>query len=124
MNIKHSLSLAIKDRSYVTVWLAGFGLLVLLVVIGAIYIRPTDLQVPVRYSSFGITNFYREKWFYELNFIVFGILVSVFHSLIGLRFFEQRGRGFALAFQWLTVLILIIALATIITILRVVSLSQ
>lgn len=124
MNIKHSLSLAIKDRSYVTVWFVGLGLLLLLIIIGAFYIRPTDLQVPVRYSSFGFTNFYREKWFYELNFIAFGILIGVFHSLIGLRFFEQRGRSFAISFQWLTVIILIVALATVTTILRVVSLAQ
>lgn len=124
MNIKQSLSLALKDRGYMTVWLVGLGLLLVLIVVGVIYIRPTDLQVPVRYSSFGITNFYREKWFYELNFVVFGILVSVFHSLIGLRLLEQRGRSVAVAFQWLTVLILIITLATVTTILRVVSLSQ
>lgn len=124
MNIKHSLSLAIKDRPYMTVWLAGLGLLLLLVLIGAFYIRPTDLQVPVRYSSFGITNFYREKWFYELNFILFGVLVGVFHSLVGLRFFEQRGRSFAIVFQWLTVIVMVITLATVTTILRVVSLSQ
>ena len=124
MNFKESLSLALKDRAYVTAWAVGLGLLVLLLIIGVVYIRPTDLQVPVRYSSFGITNFYREKWFYELSFIVFGILVSVFHTLISLRLFEQRGRSFALAFQWLTVLILIVTLATVTTILRVVSLSQ
>jgi len=124
MNIKHSLSIAIRDRSYMTVWMAGLGLILLLIFIGVFYIRPTDLQVPVRYSSFGITNFYREKWFYELNFILFGLLVGVFHSLIGLRFLEQRGRDFATAFQWLTVIVLIISLATVTTILRVVSLSQ
>jgi len=107
-----------------TVWMAGLGLILLLIFIGVFYIRPTDLQVPVRYSSFGITNFYREKWFYELNFILFGLLVGVFHSLIGLRFLEQRGRDFATAFQWLTVIVLIISLATVTTILRVVSLSQ
>ena len=124
MNIKRSLSLAIKDRSYMTVWLLSVGLLILLIVIGGFFIRPTDLQVPVRYSSFGITNFYREKWFYEFNFIVFGLLIGIFHGLIGLRFFEQRGRSFAIAFQWLTIIVLVIALATITTILRVVSLSQ
>ena len=124
MNIKRSLSLAIKDRSYMTVWLLSVGLLILLIVIGGFFIRPTDLQVPVRYSSFGITNFYREKWFYEFNFIVFGLLIGILHGLIGLRFFEQRGRSFAIAFQWLTIIVLVIALATITTILRVVSLSQ
>ena len=124
MNIKRSLSLAIKDRSYMTVWLLSVGLLILLIVIGGFFIRPTDLQVPVRYSSFGITNFYREKRFYEFNFIVFGLLIGIFHGLIGLRFFEQRGRSFAIAFQWLTIIVLVIALATITTILRVVSLSQ
>lgn len=124
MNIKQSLPLALKDRAYMTVWAAGLAVLIILLIVGAIYIRPTDIQVPVRYSSFGITHFYSEKWFYELNFIVFGILVWVFHSLVALRLLAQRGRGFALAFQWLTVGMLTITLATVITILRVVSLTQ
>ena len=124
MNIKRSLSLALKDRTYMTVWFLSVALLIVLIVIGVFFIRPTDLQVPVRYSSFGITNFYREKWFYEFNFIIFGLLVGIFHGLIGLRFLEQRGRSFAIAFQWLTIIMLVVALATITTILRVVSLSQ
>ncbi len=123
-HIKESLLLALKDRSYMTVWLTGLAALLVLLVIGAFYIRRTDLQVPVRYSSFGITNFYREKWFYELNFMLFGVLVATFHSLIGLRLFTQRGRSFAIVFQWMTVLVLVMTLATVTTILRVVSLSQ
>ena len=124
MNIKQSLPLALRDRAYMTVWVAGLVVLILLLIVGIVYIRPTDIQVPVRYSSFGITHFYNEKWFYELNFIFFGILVWVFHSLVALRLLAGRGRGFAMAFQWLTVGMLAITLATVVTILRVVSLTQ
>ncbi len=124
MTIKQSLPLALKDRTYMTVWAAGLLVLIVLLIVGVFYIRPTDIQVPVRYSSFGITHFYSEKWFYQLNFVIFGIFIWVFHSLVALRLLAQRGRGFAMAFQWLTVGMLTITLATVITILRVVSLTQ
>lgn len=113
---------SIKDRAYLTPLIVG-GLLVLaLLVMGVSHIRISELQVPVRYSSFGITNFYREQWFYQLAFLMFGMVVYAMHTLVGLKLYEKKGHLFAVAFQWLTVAILIVTVVTIAAIFQVANL--
>ncbi len=114
----------VGDRAFWAAW-AAIGLLIIaIIIIGAIYIRPSDLQVPVRYSAFGITHFYRDRWYYEVVFIVFALLVATFHTLISARLLEVKGKQFALGFLWLTVVILAISAVFILAILRVATLSQ
>jgi hypothetical protein len=100
----------------------GALLVILLLIIGASHIRVSELQVPVRYSSFGITNFYREQWFYQLAFMAYGLLVYVFHALLGLKLLQKKGHNFAVAFQWLTVLMLVITVITVSAIFQVADL--
>ncbi len=124
MNIKANLKQMVGDRAFWAAW-AAIGLLIIaIIIIGAIYIRPSDLQVPVRYSAFGITHFYRDRWYYEVVFIVFALLVATFHTLISARLLEVKGKQFALGFLWLTVVILAISAVFILAILRVATLSQ
>ena len=113
----------VGDRAFWAAWVAIGLIILVIIIIGAIYIRPSDLQVPVRYSGFGITHFYRDKWYYEIAFIVFAVLVAVFHTLISAKLLEVKGRQFALGFLWLTVVILAIAMVFILAILRVAALS-
>lgn len=113
---------SIKDRSYVTPLILGGLLIVILLIMGATHIRISELQVPVRYSSFGITNFYREQWFYQLTFMVFGIAVYLVHTLVGLKLYQKKGHRFAVAFQWLTVAILAITVVTVAAIFQVAQL--
>lgn len=113
---------SIKDRAYLTPLILGGLLIIILLIMGASHIRISELQVPVRYSSFGITNFYREQWFYQLAFIAFGLAVYVLHTLVGLKMYEKKGHSFAVAFQWLTVAILLIAVVTIAAIFQVAEL--
>lgn len=113
----------VGDRAFWAAWVAIGVLIGIIVIIGAIYIRPSDLQVPVRYSGYGITHFYRDKWYYEIVFIVFAVLVAFFHTIISAKLLEVKGRQFALGFLWLTVVILAIAAVFILAILRVAALS-
>lgn len=113
---------SIKDRGYLVPLIIGGLLVVALLIMGAVNIRVSDLQVPVRYSSFGITNFYREQWFYQLTFLAFGLLVYVAHTLVGLKLYEKKGHTFAVAFQWLTIAILLITLVTVSAIFQVADL--
>ena len=113
----------VGDRAFWAAWVAIALVLVIIIIIGAIYIRPSDLQVPVRYSGYGITHFYRDKWYYEIAFVVFAILVALFHTLISAKLLEVKGRQFALGFLWLTVVILVITAVFILAILRVAALS-
>lgn len=124
MNIRQSLSTIFNDRGFFVLWLLMLVMVVVVIVIGAIYIRPSDLQVPVRYSSFGITNFYREKWYYLLGFMVFALMMAVFHTGISLRLLAAKGRPFAIVFLWLTITLLAVTAVTFLALFRVVSLSQ
>ncbi len=112
----------LKDRAYLVPLVIGGLLVVALLVMGVINIRVSDLQVPVRYSSFGITNFYREQWFYQLTFLAFGLLVYITHNLVGFKLYEKKGHTFAVAFQWLTIAILLITLVTVSAIFQVADL--
>lgn len=124
MNIKDSLKLALADRGFI-IALIGVGAATLLILLlGVFQIRPSELQVPVRYSSFGITNFYRDRWYYLLGFVAFALIIAVLHVLVSLRLYVSKGRELAVGFLWLSVIILLISSVFIYAILRVVSLSQ
>jgi hypothetical protein len=110
---------SVKDRAYLTPLVVGGLLVIVLLVMGASHIRISELQVAVRYSSFGITNFYREQWFYQLTFMVFGIAVYVLHTLVGIKLYQKKGQSFAVAFQWLTVALLAITIVTVAAIFQV-----
>lgn len=113
---------ATKDRAYLVPIVIGALLVVALFIMGIAHIRISELQVPVRYSSFGITNFYREQWFYQIAFMLFGVLLYVFHMAISIKLLKQKGREFGIAFQWLTVALLVITVITVAAIFQVAQL--
>lgn len=108
-NIITALKLIIVDR-LVTVLLSSFILLCLAYCLYVgLSLRPSDLQVAVHYTSFGETNFYRAKWYYLLSFIVFGLGLAVFHTILAIKLYVQERRQIALAFIGLSFLLLLIA---------------
>ena len=113
---------SIKNRSYLAPLVIGAILVIILLVLGASNIRFSELQVPVRYSSFGITNFYREQWFYQLTFMVFGLSVYLVNILISLKLYQKKSANFAVAFQWLSVVILLMTIVTVAAIFQVADL--
>jgi len=124
MNIKETISVMIRDRSVVITLIAVVVMLGVIAVIAGTHIRPSDLQVPVRYSAYGITNFYRDKWYYEIFLSLFGFILAAIHVAISTRLYREKGRGFAIAFLWLTVGLLVITATLLLAILQVASLSQ
>jgi hypothetical protein len=110
-NLFAALKLIIADRL-----VAGLVLLVLtLATVYCIYVgvtlRPSDVQVAVRYTAFGTTNFYRNKWYYLVSFIVYGTTVAVVHTALILKLYALERRQLAIFFAGLTILMLIIAAA-------------
>ncbi|HAC56397.1 TPA: hypothetical protein DCF80_02760, partial [Candidatus Saccharibacteria bacterium] len=65
---------------------------------------------------------YREPLVYQLTFLFFGLLVYVMHTLVGLKLFEKKGHDFAVAFQWLTVGLLLMTVITVAAIFQVADL--
>jgi hypothetical protein len=124
MNIKDTISNMLRERSIVIVLMVIVALLVATVVVSIMYIRPSDLQVPIRYSAYGITNFYRDKWYYEIVLGLFGFVLAGLHLAISTRLFQIKGREVALAFLWLTAGLLAITFTLLLAILQVASLSQ
>lgn len=78
------------------------------VVYVAFSLSPSDLQLATRYTSFGETHFYREKWWYLLSFIGFGLLFIVAHIGILIKLSVIGMRHLAISFAWLSVLVLLL----------------
>ncbi len=85
-----------------------------LLVGGAVYIlyvgfslQASDLQLATRYTSFGETHFYREKWWYLLSFIGFGLLFLLAHIGMIAKLVAIGMRPLAFSFGWLSALVLL-----------------
>ncbi len=74
----------------------------------AFNLSPSDLQLATRYTSFGETQFYREKWWYLLSFVGFGLLFIVAHIGMLAKLYVIGLRPLAYAFAWLSLLVLVL----------------
>lgn len=102
------------------------GLVVALLLVGisyAIYValalQPSDLQVATRYTAFGGTHFYRNKWYYLVSFVIFGIVVTGVHIALAMKLYSRGQRQFAVLMIAMSLLILVIAWITAHSILQV-----
>lgn len=121
--IKQITRALVRDR-YVAILLTSFLVLcVASIVFIAINIRVSELQVVVHYTGFGSTNFYRDRWYYLFTFIVFVVLMAAMHSIISYKLLESRGRDLTLAFLWLSITVIIIAVSLFYQIFKIASLS-
>jgi hypothetical protein len=107
--IAESIKSVLSDR-LLTALLVGL----LLVCIGyclfvGLSLRPSDLQVAIHYTAYGETNFYREKWYYLISFILFGLVVAVVHTTLTVKLYLQGRRQIALLFIGLSFLVMVIA---------------
>ena len=123
-HIRVALKHAVRDRSWVIGALVLIALAFLLAVILALQIRPSELQLPVRYTSFGSTNFYRDKWYYLLSFVFFGIFVMLMNLAISLKLYEQKGRQLSILFLGLSAAIIVIAYFVISSLFRIALIPQ
>lgn len=89
----------------------------------AFNLRPSDLQVVTHYTAFGSTNFYRDKWYYLIGFVIFGILTAVLYGALACKIYRQKGRALAVPFVWLGVIVIVLATATVYQVLKVAALS-
>ena len=86
-------------------------------------IQPGELQVVVHYTSFGTTNFYRDKWYYLLSFSAFAIIMAVMHIALTYKVLIQKGHDMAVAFAWLGVILLVITASIAYQVLKIASLT-
>lgn len=118
-NITRSIKLILADRP-ITILLIGLvtaSLLYCLYV--GLSLRPSDLQVAVHYTAYGETNFYREKWYYLLSFIGFGLIIATLNTAIAIKLYVLERRQLALFFIWMSFLVLAIGWILTSSVLRV-----
>jgi hypothetical protein len=89
----------------------------------AFNLHPSELQVVTHYSAFGATNFYRDKWYYLIGFILFGLLNVGVYGALACKLFLHKGRSIAIPFAWLGVVVAIVAMAVLYQVLKVAALS-
>lgn len=74
----------------------------------ALSLHTSDLQLATRYTSFGETHFYRNKWYYLLSFVMMGILYIIMHIGIIVKLYVSEMKPLATAFGWLSILIVVL----------------
>ena len=115
---------AFSDRSFVLVWLVCLLFFMAIIVLSSVEIRPSDLQLPIRYTVFGITNIYRAQWYTVLAFPAFATIVIVLHTFIAVRLYTLKNQDVAKAFLWLTAIVLAIAFLIFLAVFRVIAIVQ
>ncbi len=73
-----------------------------------IALEPSDLQVATRYTAFSDAHFYRNKWYYLLSFIVFGLMVIGLHIALAVKLHGRDQRQLAVGLLSFTLLVLAI----------------
>ncbi len=105
--VTSALQQLLADRAllFMAVWI------VILTIFYALYVgfslSPTELQVATRFTSFGETQLYRNKWYYLISFIIVAVLIAVAHIGLMVKLKARGIRPMALAFGWLTVLLIV-----------------
>jgi hypothetical protein len=124
MNSKEIFNSIVSDRGFIFTLIVMWLLVILVLIIGAVNIRPSELQVPNHYTSYGVTHFYRDKWYYLINFVVFGGVIGVIHTIISIKLLVVKNREVALGFLWLSSVVLVVTISYILGLMNVVRLAQ
>lgn len=100
--IRTSLTTFTQDRSLVGLVLAN----IILAVAGSIFlvisIEPNESQVITRYTSYGVTNFYRGYWYELFGYVLLALFMAVGHSALAVKLVNADRRCLAKALLWLT----------------------
>lgn len=106
--IIHALKQVLADRKMLFFSIAIFlGGLVYIAYV-ALSLHSSDLQLATRYTSFGETHFYRNKWYYLLSFVLFGVLYIIMHIGIMVKLYVSEMKPLAAAFGWLSFIVLVL----------------
>ena len=108
MNIGSILQQVSKDRALVASWLF-LGVLVLIVVLLlAFRIHPTELNTQTRYNAFSAHYIYTNPWYNLLPLALFSLMVLVLHTVIAIKLYLGSSKYMARLFLWLSIMVVII----------------
>ena len=107
--IKRADWLAIgKDRTAILLLISMVVLALVIIVTTALRIHVSDIQVPVRFTSYGQTNIYRDQWYNHLSYSAFAVLICGLNGFLAVKTY-QINRMLSLGFLGLTVFLMVLA---------------
>lgn len=104
--------------------------LLVLMVLGTLFLtgmtvlnlQVSDVQIPIRYTDYGFTNLYRDRWYALASFGLFGLIVTATNGYLAIKLHSLR-RGLSLGVLAIGLLTLLIALIVANAVFRLASLS-
>lgn len=112
-----------RDRDILTAWIVFAVSALLVIITAAVHVVPSELQVTVHYTGYGVTNFYRDNWYYLAVFAVQAVVLLVAHTLIAFKVHEYKGKGYTVFFLYLSVALALMTELLLLGLFRVVALS-
>ncbi len=97
-----------RDRTVLVLIASTLILSLLYVIYVLLSLRPGELQVAIHYSAFGDTHYYRAGWQYLISFAIFGIIFAAGHVALMAKLVKNNLRDLAIAFGWLSLLLLVV----------------
>jgi hypothetical protein len=107
--IKQAIKQVLSDRGMTALIIVFLLACIVYAIYVAALLRPSELQVAVHYTAFGDTNFYRERWYYLLSFVGFGLLLGVAHSILAVKLYLEERRQLAVLFLYLSLFLVVVA---------------
>lgn len=110
-DIKLSVKRVFTDRPFLFLMasLTLTGLIYCLVT--GFNIHSSDVTVYSRYTAFGEAHFYKAQWLYLLGFVGFGVIVTVAHLALMVKFHNLDKRQAALLIGFAGIAVLFISAA-------------
>lgn len=105
-----SIKSFLRDRTIASLAICVVVVAIIYSLYVAFSLQPSDLQVATRYTAFGDTHFYRNKWYYLLSFVFFGLTVAGVHIAYAIKLFGRQQRQAAIGMLCFTLLLMGIAI--------------
>lgn len=107
--ITQSLKELFTNRYLTVLAIVSVVLALLFLTFILITVRPSELQLVTHYTAFGVTQLYRDQWWYLLGFGVFGLLTAFFHIALSIKVYVTKGHPLAIMIAWLGIGIILFA---------------
>jgi uncharacterized membrane-anchored protein len=119
---KRELVLFSRDRLAMSLLLAFLLTVIILLIMTIANLHVSDVQLPVRYSGYGQTNIYRDRWYSLLSFGLFAVLLGGMNGYLIVKLHAMR-RGLSLGFALVSLSTGVIALIVATAVFRLAAVS-
>lgn len=102
----------IKDRTAVLLFLGIAAGCIVILITTSLRIQPSDIQVPVRYTGYGVTLIYRDYWYTQLAYAGFAVTIATINIFLAVKLYQLRR---LLGLGWLALSAFLVVIAIIVS---------